>query len=40
LRKTYGEHFAKGRRKDMMLKNLLAEAGLDSLHEYLRKHHK
>ena len=27
LRKTYGEHFAKGRRKDMMLKNLLAETG-------------
>jgi hypothetical protein len=24
LRKTYGEHFAKGRRKDMMLKTLLA----------------
>jgi len=40
LRKTYGDHFAKGRRKDMMLKTLLAEAGLDSLHEYLRKHHK
>jgi hypothetical protein len=32
LRKTYGEHFAKGRRKDMMLKNLLAETGTDSLH--------
>jgi hypothetical protein len=27
LRKTYGEHFAKGRRKDMMLKALLAETG-------------
>jgi len=40
LRKTYGEHFAKGRRKDMMLKNLLAETGTDSLHAYLRKHHK
>jgi len=38
LRKTYGEHFAKGRRKDMMLKNLLADT--DSLHTYLRKHHK
>ena len=24
LRKTYGDHFAKGRRKDMMLKTLLA----------------
>jgi hypothetical protein len=40
LRKTYGEHFAKSRRKDMMLKNLLAETGTDSLHAYLRKHHK
>jgi hypothetical protein len=40
LRKTYGEHFAKGRRKDMMLKTLLAETGTDSLHVHLRKHHK
>jgi hypothetical protein len=40
LRKTYGEHFARGRRKDMMLKTLLAETGTDSLHAYLRKHHK
>jgi hypothetical protein len=40
LRKTYGEHFAKGRRKDMMLRNLLAETGTESLHAYLRKHHK
>ncbi len=40
LRKTYGEHFAKGRRKDMMLKTLLAETGTDSLHAYLRKHRK
>jgi len=40
LRKEYGPHFAKGRRKDMMLKNLLHEAGCASLHEYLRKHHK
>jgi hypothetical protein len=40
LRKTYGEHFAKGRRKDTMLKTLLAETGTDSLHAYLRKHHK
>jgi hypothetical protein len=40
LRKTYGEHFAKGRRKDMMLKTLLAETGTESLHAYLRKHHK
>lgn len=34
------EHFAKGRRKDMMLKTLLAETGTDSVHGYLRKHHK
>jgi hypothetical protein len=40
LRKTYGEHFAQGRRKDMMLKTLLAETGMESLHAYLRKHHK
>ncbi len=40
LRKTYGEHFAAGRRKDMMLKTLLAETGTESLHAYLRKHHK
>jgi hypothetical protein len=31
LRKTYGEHFAKGRRADMMLKTLLAETGTESL---------
>jgi hypothetical protein len=30
--------FAKGRRKDMMLKNLLKETGSASLHEYLRHH--
>jgi hypothetical protein len=40
LRKSYGEHFARGRRKDMMLKTLLAETGMESLHAYLRKHHK
>jgi len=40
LRKTYGGHFAAGHRKDMMLKTLLAKTGTDSLHEYLRKHHK
>src|ERR1700722_19680064 len=40
LRKTYGEHFAKGRRGDMMLKTLLAETATESLHAYLRKHHK
>ncbi|MGO9357878.1 MAG: hypothetical protein ACLP1D_09395 [Xanthobacteraceae bacterium] len=40
LRKTYGEHFAAGRRGDMMLKTLLKEHDSSSLHDYLRKHHK
>jgi hypothetical protein len=40
LRKEYGPGFAKGRRKDMMLKNLLKQSGSDSLHDYLRKHHR
>jgi hypothetical protein len=40
LRKEYGEHFAAGRRKDMMLKTLLSESGCASLHDYLRQHHK
>ena len=40
LRKEYGPSFAKGRRKDMMLKNLLRETGTASLHDYLRAHHK
>jgi hypothetical protein len=39
LRKEHGESFAKGRRKDMMLKTLLKETGSSSLHEYLRHHH-
>jgi hypothetical protein len=40
LRKEYGPGFAKGRRKDLMLKNLLRETGSESLHQYLRKHHR
>jgi hypothetical protein len=40
LRKEYGPGFAKGRRKDLMLKNLLRETGSASLHEYLRHHHR
>jgi hypothetical protein len=36
LRKEYGESFAKGRRKDLMLK----ETGSASLHDYLKHHHK
>ena len=39
-RKEYGPGFAKGRRKDMMLKTLLEETGSASLHEYLRHHHR
>jgi hypothetical protein len=38
LRKEYGESFAKGRRRDLMLKTLLAETGRASLHDYLRHH--
>jgi hypothetical protein len=40
LRKTYGDHFAKGRRSTLMLKTLLKETGTESLHGYLAKHHK
>ncbi len=40
LRKTYGDHFAAGRRGDMHLETLLKETGSASLHEYLRHHHK
>lgn len=40
LRKEYGESFAKGHRKDMMLKTLLKETGSTSLHEYLRQHYR
>jgi hypothetical protein len=40
LRKEYGPGFAKGRRKDMMLTTLLKETGSNSLHDYLRHHHR
>jgi hypothetical protein len=40
LRKTYGEHFAAGRRGDMHLATLLKETRSASLHDYLRRHHK
>ncbi|MGB8399973.1 hypothetical protein [Bradyrhizobium sp.] len=39
LRKTYGAHFAQGRREDMP-RMLLAETGSGSLHAYVREHHK
>jgi hypothetical protein len=38
--KEYGDKFARGRRKDMMLKTLLKESECASLHEHLRLHHK
>ena len=37
LRKTYGPSFAKGRRADLMLDNLLKDAKCESLSEYLKK---
>jgi hypothetical protein len=40
LRKEYGKSFAKGRRADLMLKNLLKESASASLHDYLKHHHK
>ncbi len=40
LRKTCGDYFAEGRRKDMMLKTLLAETGAEPLHPGLRRHEK
>ena len=38
LRKTYGPHFAKGHRADMMLETLLRKTGASSLHQFLRMH--
>jgi hypothetical protein len=35
-----GRHRDTTGRKDMMLKTLLVETGTESLHAYLRKHHK
>ncbi len=40
LRKEYGPGFAKGRRSDLLLKNLLHETKSASLHEYLKKKHR
>ncbi len=34
LRKEFGEQFAEGRRTDLLLKNLLAEGGANSLDEF------
>jgi Protein of unknown function (DUF2442) len=40
LRKTYGDHFAAGRRSDMKLENLLKETGAKSLTDFRKKHNK
>jgi len=40
LRKTYGPGFAKKYRTDMHLHTLLKRARSESLHDYLRKHHR
>ena len=37
LRQTYGSSFAKGRRADLKLENLLKDAKCQSLSEYLKK---
>jgi hypothetical protein len=37
LRETYGPSFAKGRRADLKLENLLKDAKCESLSEYLKK---
>lgn len=37
LRDTYGQEFAKGRRSDMKLENLLKDERVSSLSKYLRK---
>jgi len=40
LRKEFGEHVAKGRRSDLLLKTLLAETESVSLDDYLKHHHR
>ncbi len=40
LRKEFGEQFAEGRRSDLLLKNLLAEGGANSLEDYLKHRRK
>jgi len=40
LRKEFGEQFAEGRRSDLLLKNLLAESGANSLDDYLKQRRK
>jgi hypothetical protein len=38
LRETYGDNFAKGRRSDMKLENLLDDVGASSLRNFLKNH--
>jgi hypothetical protein len=38
LRKEFGNHFAEGRRSDLLLKTLLKESGVDSLDQYVKRH--
>lgn len=40
LRKTYGDDFAKARRSDMKLENLLKETGANSLTDFLKNYDK
>ena len=40
LRKEFGEQFAEGRRSDLLLKNLVAESGANSLDDYLKHRRK
>ena len=40
LRKEFGEQFAEGRRSDLLLKNLLAKSGANSLDDYLKHRRK
>jgi hypothetical protein len=40
LRREFGEQFAEGRRSDLLLKNLLAESGANSLDDYLKHRRK
>jgi hypothetical protein len=40
LRETYGDDFAKGRRSDMKLENLLKETGAESLTNFRKNYNK
>ncbi|MGO9399402.1 MAG: hypothetical protein ACLP19_16410 [Xanthobacteraceae bacterium] len=40
MRETYGDDFAKGRRSDMKLENLLKETGAKSLSDFRKNYDK